>query len=309
MSSLETKRVSAIDAVKGLAIFGVLFAHAGDSTAFGGVLAPLQVTFGWCVTVFFGLAGVLEAMSSKNEKFVDYANHRAVRLGVPFIVLHLLFNIISAVLMKQGIIQDGVLVDQSWISLLLVLHAPQLYFLPWLWMVGVILWRPLRATPTVVAVVLAVGVVVIKLSFPPRTYGYGAHLENIPVYLAAFAIGFTSVRSRILWPVIICIVGGVIEISRNGAYHSLHPVVAPLLLAAIGRRAWKPLKLLSFVGTWSFAIYLWHVPLVMPAVRRMLVFPMHDGVRLVIVLTLTIALCIGWGLLLTRNRLLRFFAR
>lgn len=293
-----------VDVAKGLAIIGVLIAHAGAEADFGSFLDGLRLALGWCVAVFFTFAGFLEGKPGKVSSFAGYLRSRGLRLLVPWVILHCFYNFTLFGLSRAGVVQADTIRHASWWQVAASEWSPQLYFLPWLFFAGCLLWYPLRLAPLVTTVTLAALVAVSGFWWAGRNYGYGPHVENIPIYATAYAVGFAWRRGVFLgWPALVLGAAAICEIMRHGTYQAIHPLVGCGLIVA-ARACRHGLGGLGALGRWSFAIYLWHVPIVMPACHLLgQRLGLTGGANLTFMLSSTIAICMMLGRILAKTPL------
>lgn len=297
-------RIVAVDAARGLAIIGVLLAHAPVSIADADILHALQFSFGWCVTAFFGFSGWIEGSFARADKFREYIKKRTARLLIPFFLLYFGYGLALHVLAIYGFVRAPAIKSSGLFQNVVSGYAPQLYFLPYLWVVGCGLFYLLRRYPETVCLALVFGQIIMRLLISSDGYGYGPDWRNIPGYAASFAICYTSHKGLSRSTQAICLFGGAAEILLHGSYTAVHPLFALYLIKGINFGSkWLGLCL-SPLGRWSFPIYLWHVPLVMPGVNMTLSGFQPSILKLCSVLVITAGICAGIGAALSRLPLL-----
>jgi len=291
-----------VDVAKGVAILGVLIAHAGAEGDFGEYLSWLRLALGWCVAAFFTFAGFLEGRPGKVLPFGEHICSRAHRLLVPWALLHCLNNIALFIMARMGVVHSEVIQHASWWKVLLSEWSPQLYFLPWLFFIDGFLWYVLRRNPWVTTMLLTGLVIASSLCWAGRNYGYGPHAENLPIYAAAYAIGFSWRRDvSLIWPSLVLVIAMNYELFRHGTYQAIHPLMGCGLIV-VARTIHRGLSMFEAIGRWSFGIYLWHVPVVMPMCHLLgRQFELTAGVNLAFMLVATVMICMAWGLFLSRT--------
>ncbi|MCX6922959.1 MAG: acyltransferase, partial [Verrucomicrobia bacterium] len=140
-------RNEAVDALKGLAIIGVIFAHISFQSRLSATnlakISVVQRLFGWCVLAFFFCAGRLTRIGQTKERgWLDFALKRAKRLLLPCVVFSVTYKACLLViyhLFHLG--QPGRFTPVSvsyWLAFVLVPVGPQFYFLPYLFVVSLV---------------------------------------------------------------------------------------------------------------------------------------------------------------------------
>ena len=276
----------ALDGVRGIAILLVLIAHAGD--VYGDTLAPLG-TLG--VGLFFVLSGFLissllldEHAKSGHVSLSAFYWRRAGRL-FPALAAMLLFMVaIDSVTLRELV--STVFYISNWvqagtgevgdISFVWSLAIEEQFYIVWpLVLLAAMKWRGRSAVAAAAAVGAATSIVV-------RATAYGIGASDLQVsrwtftnadgllvgcLLAALMAWLPSRASR---PVAAVALAGLLAIAAclTPAWPVLVPALASLgggivvWWSARGRASgilgWRPLTL---VGKRSYALYLWHVPM------------------------------------------------
>jgi len=283
---MQGKRIAELDILRGVAIVGVLVLHSSfqgrfteETLAVQGVLARF---FDWAVLAFFFSSGFLHDQSAP---VAITLKKRTWSLLVPFLVYNGLYNLCFVAGEVMRWIPAGMVEVNSKLLVTGLFHSPafQLYFLPYLFVISIGVCGLDRLTQRhhrsgYAMVLLLVLAFYIVRGYPEASHG--SALDKLPLYLAAFLIGVICApfyKEPIAKPWMIA-VGLVVVLGVLVLSHL--PVVSlavPALLVGLARAIPKIAnsKLLLSMGVMSGSIYVWHTPLVLPAVTRLLA---HCGV-------------------------------
>lgn len=310
-----TSRSTAIDALKGIAILGVLLHHVGNrrlgdsGETFAGAASMATQ---WCVYAFLFAAGFLAAgrRSKPNESLGSRVLVRAQRLLIPYLALgaayaairlgieHFVPRLIDPVRFPPGILPklQNLLVGGNRV-------AEQIYFFPLLFATELLSlafcrgqqrWIPATAASAGLA---GCWIVAISGHVPPFTgLSLGILVPALCQYLAGWAtaswMGRTQVPPTARWMACgACLLGGAL---LKGHWHwlfsALMPITTVSLLEAIKAPAW-----MDHLGRASSTIFAYHSPYII-----------HPGLILILALGVpdlpaifaTLALVLGSTLLL-----------
>ncbi|MCP9884180.1 acyltransferase family protein [Synechococcus sp. ATX 2A4] len=101
-------RFEEIDAIKGLAIIGVIIAHMSFTSRFDpetiAIIKALQLLFAWSVIAFFYTSGALarDAAITNLPQLRHFASRRFKRLILPSIVFSCTYNLILMAMKLSG---------------------------------------------------------------------------------------------------------------------------------------------------------------------------------------------------------------
>jgi hypothetical protein len=277
-SMLLKTRQTEVDSLKGLAIIGVMFAHmyfvGRMNSAALDLVSSLQMLFGWCVSAFFFLSGVTSKPINNIADLKLFAVNRFYRLLVPFFIFSVTNKVIVGALQGFGLpLGLPIKLDdvQGLVEFLKAPAGPQLYFLPYLFLVSactsaLCFWIGERYTK----VALAFWVIAAYFFVDVPEKGYGADFSLFPIYAYSYLVG-------VIFPKVYRgLEGGlfgfaVVPIVISAIVHScaviLYACVPVLIFSLMVRRpsSWLVLKL-SIVGKQSSSIFIWHAPFIMPLV-------------------------------------------
>jgi fucose 4-O-acetylase-like acetyltransferase len=278
---MQGQRISELDILRGIAIFGVLVIHSSFEGHFTKETMAIQAImarfFDWAVLAFFFNSGF---MHDRSASFTMTVKKRARSLLVPFLLYDIFYNLCLLGVKAMGWSHVGIL-DINFQSIGAALLRPpafQLYFLPYLFLVSIgvcglekLIER--RYKWGYAATFLLVIFFYLDQGYPETSHGSDYH--KLPMYLAMFMIGIVS-RPLIMkpcarpWLVVVAlfVVLGVLVSFR---FYEASLLVPPLLTATAGAfRAVCQSKLLLCMGNMSGSIYVWHTPLILPAISRLL---------------------------------------
>jgi len=277
-----------------------------------GVQAVVARLFDWAVLAFFFSSGCLY---DKSIPFTIAVKKRSVSLLVPFLLYNAFYNLFFAGMGTLGWVHKNAFEMNSKLLATGLFHSPafQLYFLPYLFVISIgvcgldKLTRRYHRSGYVVALLFVLTFYLVR-GYPEVSHG--SDLCKLPLYLAAFLIGVISgpfFKKPIARPWIIVatliVVLGVLVLSRLPIVSLAVPPILVGLVRAISTMANS--KVLLSMGVMSGSIYVWHTPVILPAVTRLLA---HFGVpslfNLFGSIGLTLVMCI-----LLRLALDAFFVR
>jgi fucose 4-O-acetylase-like acetyltransferase len=275
----ERRRVAELDVLKGIAIIGVLILHSSfrnrfsvEALAVQGVLARV---FDWAVIGFFFASGCLY---QRAMPFWTNARKKAITLILPFCFYNLIYNVIFAVADRiHGTLGNSLSIDWHWF-LMCTVQSPgfQLYFLPYLFGVTILVsaLSGLRQNARASVYVTLLGAIVlyyVERGYP--SFSYGSEHEKLPLYLAAFVVGdlckHLILGGRRASAVALAMGSGLlVTLVASGipGYPILVPFCILAFTLAFPIAGW--LKPLQHLGRLSGSLYVWHTPLVLPALTR-----------------------------------------
>lgn len=279
---LHRNRDFAIESLRWLAILAVVMHHGisrqRQSPATVEQILLLKEWIEWCVPAFFYVSGRLFRPSSAGEFFQHLAG-RARRLLIPYALVSGLSFSALWVLHNSGLwrhSQPQELEIGSFVHALvwLVGFGPQLYFLPYLFVVGLLAGivamilpkRWLSAFALVLFLVCGFGWMM------PSTV-LGPSLQRIPAFLFSFCLGISDrawndkgarvhLATSLFAMAATCLAAGDWWPLSVAAPLVLYRLLARLPTAPIIRR-------LDRIGS-PGGIFLWHAPLVLPASSSLL---------------------------------------
>jgi len=275
------RRIPELDILRGVAIFGVLIIHSSFEGRFTSETMAVQAImarlFDWAVLAFFFSSGFLH---DRSVSFTILLKKRFLSLLVPFFIYNVFYNLCFFGIETMGGTQAGLFVVnfRSLYTCLFQSPAFQLYFLPYLFMITIAVSglekfcrrRYQWGYGSIFALVI---IFYLDRGYPPVSHGADCH--NLPMYLVMFIIGILSrpfiekpfVKPWVIAMAMVAVLGALMFF--NLSLMSL--LVPPLLTAMVGAiRAIRQSKPLSYIGNMSGSIYLWHTPVLLPAITRLL---------------------------------------
>jgi peptidoglycan/LPS O-acetylase OafA/YrhL len=238
--------------------------------------------FDWSVLAFFFSSGFL------HDRLVPFnltVKKRFVTLLVPFGLYNVLYNSCFAATDALGLVHQSHFRMNSELAATDLFRSPafQLYFLPYLFAITIgvrALEKLIPRRPGLLYFVLLLLVLAFYLVQGYPEISYGPAFINLPIYLTAFLIGviirpFSETFFASRWMILgaLAVVLGVLVLSR---FRAVSLLVPPLVAAAAGAiRTIRQSKLLLCMGGMSGSIYVWHTPVVLPAITR---FLSHYGI-------------------------------
>jgi len=304
-----------VDAIKALAIIGVLILHMSFKSRMTvsalDAIGILQMVFGWAVIAFFFASGLLTRPVQSRAGLTEFAVSRFQRLIVPYLVFSLTYKLLLLMLGLAGI--GAVPGEIALADFLFMPVGPQFYFLPLLYVISVVVAAvEIRIRPPLLACLGGLVVVCVYGLIPLPPIGYGASPLLWPLYLFSYVAGRAMsergprLRARNLGIVLAFAIGAAL---LHLAPVILYVCVAPLMFTLFGRypRAARLIEC-SRLGKYSSAIYVWHAPVVMPMVSIICFKVFHGSLVMVLpLLVLTISTCILLGGVTRRFETLRFW--
>ncbi len=295
---LESSRIQAIDAVRGLAIIGVLFLHnrffARGDVNYRGFADAFALVFDCSVVAFFFLSGLL---MRRQERLSETLLRNFVRLMLPFFFFNILYNGAFTFLASlRWFPTTSVSLGEVW-AWPFVSPAFQLYFLPFLFVslavIQAIMSLPFVRTSGRLDFILGCLIVSVLAfygfaGFPPRSNG--DDLRLLPLYTAAVAYGMLLQGRTSRLPALLISFGAMAiiavwsELSTSLISATCLALFIPHLALAVFER-WLPknrVSRLAWLGTNAGGIYLWHTPLLMPAVSILLAMAGLRGLDLLV---------------------------
>jgi peptidoglycan/LPS O-acetylase OafA/YrhL len=306
----KDKRISELDILRGAAIFGVLVIHSSFEGHFTEETMALQAImsrlFDWAVLAFFFSSGFMHDISAS---FAVTLKKRTLSLLVPFFLYNVFYNLCFFWVEAMGWSHVGGSDTNSKSIGGFFLWSPafQLYFLPYLFMISIgvsgmekLIQR--RYKWGYFAIFFLVMIFYLDHGYPEASHG--ADFRNLPMYLAMFMIGVISrpfikepFSNPLLIVVVLVAVLGILVFSR---FCEASLLVPPLLTAMAGAISTiRQSKLFLCLGNMSGSIYVWHTPLILPAISRLLAYggvPSLLNLFGSIVLTLAICILLRLGL-------------
>jgi peptidoglycan/LPS O-acetylase OafA/YrhL len=275
----QRNRIPELDALRGIAILGVLVLHSRFTGRFSegtlSVQTVLARLFDWAVLAFFFASGYLHR---RPTPFWEVVKKRFASLLAPFFIYNLLYNISFA---AAGILGRPPLGETNghsvnFVGWLLWSPAFQLYFLPYLFVitVGICGLEKLagRHPESIyyLTLLLATGYYIWH-GYPAASHG--AEFEKFPLYVAMFLIGTlgrSSFEQSHPHPVLVIVVLSIlISILEFSPFPFVSFAVPPTMLAlARAMPRMSNAKVLLTMGTMSGSIYVWHTPLLLPVCTR-----------------------------------------
>jgi hypothetical protein len=292
---VSENRIGSVDFLKGLSIVGVVILHAKFESRFD--LLALQVwevlasVFGWAVLGFFFASGLMFRL----DQSFSHVRLKAVVLLKAFIFYHVIYVVIISLLDASGIITSdeftlSVRLSQFWNSI-----AFQLYFLP--------LLAVFMVSAAVVGKVageywkwFACSVIFISaLYYGPDRYpgcSHGPELTKWALYATSFVLGLLSkgcIRGGYQIGIPLTLALAFVAITRGKGWGLVIPLIVVGSIEFTKPRHF--LTLIGAIGTSSGSIYLWHTPVLLPALTiiffKLGVYPLIN-----LVLSISLALLI-----------------
>ena len=306
-------RSSAIDGLKGLAIIGVLFAHADFSGRFSVSALKFvddgQTLLGWCVIAFFFASGYLGA-AKRDESFWSYIAERSKRLLLPCMIFSVTYKVLLLILGLVGALDKAYGFPDALFELVrfIVLPVgPQFYFLLYLFVicVSVEVLRRLIATE----VIFLLGLVLVSLFqlWNPASQPYGPDYALVGPYCLAYIAGlsFNSWAKNSLTQLLVVVAIALLSITlRLDIFVYLAVCISLFILA----NQVQPAAFFVFLGRRSSGIFVWHAPIMLPMCSLVAVAVVGTGVvSLLVALCTCITLCIAVERVVYKYSLLRWW--
>lgn len=287
MTHIKSYQAS-IDALKGVAIIGVVAMHLPRGGGVGGqdreIVVLVQLLMEWCVLGFFFAAGFLQGSKAGKFNFKSWGRFTLVRvwrLLIPCLAFSIFNKGVLYVLWSHGLVR--LLPYEKPVSLLTSAKflfdpcAPQFYFLPVLFCVqvaGFPIMHGLKST----AFYIAVGTFLLNLFiWTPVADAmplHGFHPQLYLFYFSVYLLGFYMVKSGDRFPslknpciaacalglVFLCLIGPygwkliffMVPPCVNGFFHFFANSRITRFFSKLGRQ--------------SAGIFVWHAPIVISGV-------------------------------------------
>lgn len=295
-------RIQSVDALKGVAILGVLFIHMAftarfDSAALSHVKL-LQNVSAWCVLAFFFASGVLHACNDSDCTFTGFVRRRAVRLLIPCAAFTWLCKLLLLAANACGFLTSE---SVAWpatasglLSFVFVPAAPQFYFLAHLFAIAVIihLLLKMRLLGNPVVPWIGAGALLQAYWLLPLEKPHGEALTQLPIYTAIYLAGFgfasAGEKNRIPCKTRLGLLFFITATIAVGMKHeqALHAIVPPLLILVLSLAPASGISPPAWLGRKSGVIYAWHTPILMPALSLLLAKTPLNGWLLVASMTI-----------------------
>lgn len=308
-----------VDALKGMAIIGVLIAHMSFESRFNAsalsMIGTLQVFFGWCVIAFFFASGLLiKTGSATLLESYELIRKKSVRLLLPAVVFSLSYKLLQLGLYLTGRFSwDSPIPHNAHEVVLFILSpvGPQFYFLYYLYFISIAasLFEALfNRTALFVCASVLLPASYFFMDMPET--GYGQINNLLPVYFFAYVVGYAlSIQYDEARPVFYLML--VVPVVAAAVISSSY-VAGYLLVPFILWYAFKKVPVLSSLvnksrlGRYSASIYVWHAPIVMPLVSILCVKLLGGRpVVLLPVIVLTVAISLLLNQVTLKSRILR----
>lgn len=314
--------------LKGFAIVGVVLYHVinrrfEDDTK--NYLQLIRTGFSWCVYAFLFLSGYLQARSSKSENWQSHAIRRAKRLLIPYLVIGLAYALLYQIIQNLKWVETNPPLYPPTlcgkIFELLICRSPvgvQLYFFVLLFLVSVLVfpfverWK-LRRVARVLAVIFTI-FCIFECFFPCSLPTVGLSNAMILIGIFEYSLGFLFGRTECfreawLW----CagaagLITGTVAIIR-GSYATLMmiiPLLVFMLLQSISVRG-RFFQIFEVLGEASSTIFAFHSPFILSTIIILqLKLAVPSALNASLSLLLTLAICAGLHIVITRNKQLKF---
>lgn len=270
-------RYPEVDALKGLAIIGVVIVHSNfsgrlDSTTLE-ITHNIQLFFGWSVIAFFFASGFLIKHPIKTfpEAYM-IIKKKFIRLIIPCFIFSLLYKFLLSGIYFTGFFSWESPIPQSVfesIKFIFYPAGPQFYFLHYLFAIStaVVLLHVLFSRNILLLLSAALLPIAYFFIEAPKS-GYGSDYSLLPLYFFSYVIGCVlSVQYKEIKPTFYLIV--LISIFFTFLItESLTPgyILIPLMLLLFFQKLPKLTKMFNKtnIGKYSSGIYVWHAPIVLP---------------------------------------------
>tara|TARA_R110000850_G_scaffold125699_5_gene244225 strand:+ start:86 stop:1075 length:990 start_codon:yes stop_codon:yes gene_type:complete len=300
----QSNRQLSIDWLRGISIIGVLILHSGfegrldENTLRLWTSASTLVE--WAVLAFFFASGLLQ---NPNEAICSVLRKRSITLLVPFVIYHVIYTLLLFALNSTGIGTQHIQSFDLNTQLLIPWPSPafQLYFLPVLFVVMLTASIVTNTFPKLskwIAVIIILGAAVFYCVEGFPNSAHGAEFNKWPLYFASFWIGFLSKGEKLdrpCWrfPLFAICMSIIFTAATRG---SGWPIAIPPLLwygATISPRGWIA-PLANTIGQSAGSIYLWHTPILLPAITIALSYLSIPSLLIWLSsISLSIVVCIG----------------
>jgi hypothetical protein len=300
MGNITTSRDGALDLLKCVLVLGVVLQHSGFARFNAEeqeLVANLRHFFSLVVVGFFWAAGYLIDVNERADVFLK---KRFMRLIVPFLVISIVNWIIFLSLARvtgRSFGYDYTIGDMLHVLFTLQGVGPQMYFLPYLFLLQTAAFFSARrfASPALLAA-LSILLLLLWFATDPNFKNLGPSPGNIALYASSVFLGMACRHAdallvgKFVLVVAIPILAGC-AVLAPGVWHDLCCWAAPPAMyvgfkACGARAAWPGLS-----GD-TFAVFLWHTPLLMPLLSLFFVRLFPAG-YLALLLTVVGAICLS----------------
>jgi len=312
-------RNQALDALKGVAIVGVLFVHMGFQNRFPEsvmhMISSAQLWLAWCVMAFFFAAGLLTPFESIDFMiFKAYVLKRAARLLLPCIVFSLSYKIILNIIFYTFSIGKPCYIDKgdfhSMISFVFAPVGPQFYFLPYLFFISVLTVGLMLfiKDPGLMLCGVSLLCLIFYINSSIPAFACGPDFLLLPAYLLNYVLGLACRKDTPChWIHFLiftfCII--VMCFTKNSFFYAYYsaPLAIYLLLTFI-----KCPNGATFLGRKAGAIYVWHDPLILPICSILVakIF-VSTGLQVIIIMIGGIVISIALGEMTKRVTFLKYY--
>lgn len=226
----------------------------------------------WSVPAFFFSSGFLAPSIPVLRDAGEWIRSRAARLLVPYLAFVALYKISMFLLFHAGLVASFHWTDRA---------GPQLYFLPYLLaisVVGMLFAKLVRETQCGLMIGM-IGAASVTAVFPPSGQTTGPEISLVGLYLSSYLAGMAISRGA-EWvtvtaaEIIVCGLAAYQTGNVNLPAIAVVPALFGLLRPWARNNAARPLV---WLGRQSAAIYVWHTPILMPAVSIITVRVLHSG--------------------------------
>lgn len=278
MSLYSNKQIlsNEINALKAIAIIGVLFIHSNFQARFANNTLELifraQIIFGWCVVAFFFCSGYLSKSLFSIDVLLVFLKNRFRRLIIPCLIFSFTYKIILYFISIIGLTTWNFSIPTNTFDKFIFLISPispQFYFLYYLFAISslfsILLWLTSIKT---MSILVSFFLIISQGMFKAPPSAHGPIINLIPVYTAGYLLGYlTSNRIN--------------PLSRMCA----KLVILSIFTASILGKTWIPLYILipyflwhlfnqrpciteliniTNLGEYSSSIFVWHAPVLLP---------------------------------------------
>jgi hypothetical protein len=298
-------RIFEVDALKAMAIIGVIFAHI----SFEGRLAPItlditnfiQLALGWCVIAFFWASGFLEKAKPETATDIYYlAKKRFFRLIVPCIIFSLSYKILLLLIYLTGYFSwDSSIPSNIHELLAFILYpvGPQFYFLYYLFGISCVFFLLIKCLP--IEKVFTVSILLFPVTFTlieTPSSGYGSNFNLLPFYFLAYLAGnyFGKSKAHLQQLLSYLIVSILVTALISRSFIPLY-IIVPSIIQYFFNKMPNLAKTINktMISKFSSGIYVWHAPVVLPLVSIICVKLFGGGPVIILpLIALTILICV-----------------
>lgn len=282
MKSMEKKRLSYIDAIKGIGILMIVWGHLAFLTD-----DPVMDYMGYIkIPVFYIISGMLVAMTSKQADNWQFIKSRFRRLMVPYFamsIVMIIVNCVTAVLKHRGL--TAALMTGLWTTISLR-GLSTLWFLPTMFLI-VVAFKYIPDKVRVLAVIFIPAIVVPLVSFLEIEFYPALVVVKSLVGLWFYLIGYffqryafeyvhgwtRNIKIAVLVTLLVCnigltVVNGGVDIDNLGlgtypVLYFVNGVVGCAFWIGILKLIYEAIeiKILNWSGINSLFIMITHLPL------------------------------------------------